>query len=426
MKRITNDDSSNPRNGNDGVAGDTFFLPSSNGKPNNPVMESAAYEGLAGRFVNTVLPHTEAAPEALLLSFLAAFGNLIGPGPHARVTATKHPGKLSVVLVGNSGSGRKGTAQDAVNEVMRKVDPDWYDDAVRAGISSGEGLIQAVTKSEDDEKRLLFIEPEFGRVLTVMNRDGNTVSAVLRQAWDGTPLGVQTRKDALEYNGPHHLSVVGHITEAELRRKLNDVDLVNGTVNRLLFALVQRTKLLPEGGDLDDIEVAKLASAIRRKRDQAADIGLMRRDEAAKKLWAIVYPALTVSTDDLAGAITARGDAQTLRLSVLYALLDGSATISEEHLQAALAVWRYCEASVRKIFTGVMPTDRTRLLDAIRAAGPQGLTRTRQFRMFRTLGKIDLLRLNKELADDGLIEMRRLPGKGRPRLISIATEYLDA
>jgi hypothetical protein len=93
MKRITSEIERNRRNGNDGVAGETYFPPSSNGKPNNLVMEPAAYSGLAGRFVTTVLPHTEAAPEALLLSFLAAFGSLIGPGPHAKVTATTHPGK---------------------------------------------------------------------------------------------------------------------------------------------------------------------------------------------------------------------------------------------------------------------------------------------------------------------------------------------
>src|SRR6266568_1344044 len=162
------------------------FLPSSNGKPNNLVMDDSAYHGLAGRFVKTVLPHTEAASEGLLLSFLTAFGNLIGPGPHMKVTATKHSGKLSVALVGLSGTARKGTAQDAVNEVMRKVDPDWYDACVKTGIASGEGIIKAVTKLDDPEKRMLLVEPEFGRVLTVMGRDGNVASSVLRQAWDGT------------------------------------------------------------------------------------------------------------------------------------------------------------------------------------------------------------------------------------------------
>jgi len=386
-------------------------------------MDSAAYYGLAGRFVRTVEPHTEAAPEALLLSFLAAFGNLIGPGPHMLVTATKHPGRLSVVLVGMTGSARKGTAQGAVNEVMRRVDPEWYDACVKTGIASGEGIIRAITKSEDPENRLLLVESEFGRVLDVMSRQSNVVSSVLRQAWDGDKLAVLTRNDPLECSEEHHISVVGHVTAAELRRKLNSIDLVNGFVNRTLFMLMERSKLLPEGGDLDDVEVMKLVTAIKGAAGRAEYISKMQRDAAARKLWATVYPALTQGGDDLASAITARGEAQTLRLSVLYAVLDGSDTIKEDHLQAALAVWRYCESSVQMIFTGIMPTDRTRLLYAIRAAGSQGLTRTEQFRMFRTLAKMDLLRLNRELEQDGFIVVRALRGKGRPRLISIAKEH---
>jgi len=45
-----------------------------------------------------------------------------------------------------------------------------------------------------------------------------------------------------------------------------------------------------------------------------------------------------------------RGEAQTLRLSMLYALLDGVGMIDVPHLQAATAVWRYCEASAKIIF----------------------------------------------------------------------------
>ena len=52
----------------------------------------------------------------------------------------------------------------------------------------------------------------------------------------------------------------------------------------------------------------------------------------------------------LAGAVTSRAEAQVLRLSVIYALLDRSETIHEEHLAAALALWRYCHRSAEIIF----------------------------------------------------------------------------
>jgi hypothetical protein len=45
-----------------------------------------------------------------------------------------------------------------------------------------------------------------------------------------------------------------------------------------------------------------------------------------------------------------RAEAQVVRLSLIYALLDCSSVICADHLRAALAVWKYCEDSARYIF----------------------------------------------------------------------------
>ena len=46
----------------------------------HPVFEQYALYVLAGEAVRTLIPHTEARPEAILLQLLAAFGNILGPG----------------------------------------------------------------------------------------------------------------------------------------------------------------------------------------------------------------------------------------------------------------------------------------------------------------------------------------------------------
>jgi hypothetical protein len=56
----------------------------------------------------------------------------------------------------------------------------------------------------------------------------------------------------------------------------------------------------------------------------------------------------------LLGTITARAEAQALRLSCLYALLDRAAMVDVPHLDAAYALWRYCEDSARYIFRDVL------------------------------------------------------------------------
>ena len=65
-----------------------------------PVMDEAAYHGLAGDFVRTMLPHTEADPAGLLMQFIVAFGSVIGNSPYYLVESDKHHANLYLVLVG--------------------------------------------------------------------------------------------------------------------------------------------------------------------------------------------------------------------------------------------------------------------------------------------------------------------------------------
>ena len=52
----------------------------------------------------------------------------------------------------------------------------------------------------------------------------------------------------------------------------------------------------------------------------------------------------------MVGALTSLAEAQVLRLSLIYALLDGERLVRVPHLLAALSVWDYCETSVKYIF----------------------------------------------------------------------------
>ena len=55
------------------------------------------------------------------------------------------------------------------------------------GVGSGEGIISELKDEqgvESKDKRLLIFESEFATVLRVMQREGNILSPILRQAWD--------------------------------------------------------------------------------------------------------------------------------------------------------------------------------------------------------------------------------------------------
>jgi hypothetical protein len=199
-------------------------------------------------------------------------------------------------------------------------------------------------------KSLLCYESEFSRPITAMRREGNTLSPLLRSAWDSQPLEVLTRGKSRMKASNAHISIVANVTPEELRKLLDgSVEVANGFSNRFLWALVRRSKLLPHGGNADVLNAfAKpLADALAK----AKSLGMIRRTEEANRLWESVYPSLAEARPEAFGKATERARPQTMRLALVYALLDGSASIGVEHLRAALAVWRYCEASAKLIFT---------------------------------------------------------------------------
>ena len=113
------------------------------------------------------------------------------------------------------------------------------------------------------DKRLLIVEPEFAAALAVMERHGNTLSPLIRKARDGDKLSTLTKASPLTATDAH-ISIIGHITEDELKARLTRTDTANGFANRFLFALVERSQELPFGGDLPLDDVRKLGNRLQK------------------------------------------------------------------------------------------------------------------------------------------------------------------
>ena len=87
--------------------------------PDWPEMGKAAYHGLVGDVVATLLPQTEADPVALLMQYLVYFGNAVGRGPYYLVESSKHFANLFVLLAGATAKARKGLSADRVRSIFR-------------------------------------------------------------------------------------------------------------------------------------------------------------------------------------------------------------------------------------------------------------------------------------------------------------------
>jgi hypothetical protein len=172
-----------------------------------------------------------------------------------------------------------------------------------------------------------------------------------------------------------HVSIIGHITAGELTKLLTQCDQANGFANRFLWVCCRRSKLLPFGGRVPQDEVDRLRAKLTEAATYAATVEMVKWTRPAMDLREATYPRLTAVRPGALGMVTSRAEAHSLRLSLLFALMDRSDRIETEHLEAALAVWAYAERSAAYVFgdsTGDRDADR--ILEALRAA-PLGMTR---------------------------------------------------
>jgi hypothetical protein len=183
---------------------------------------------------------------------------------------------------------------------------------------------------------------------------------------------------------------------------------------------------LPEGGRVPDGVAQELVRRTGEALAFARRTAVVERDGEARELWAEVYPDLSEGRPGLLGAVTARAEAQVLRLSLLYALLDRSGVVTAEHLLAALDVWDHALASARFVFgdaTGDPVADK--ILRHVRRNGPQ--TQNDLVDLFgRHVRGADIDRATDLLVAARLIVGIREETGGRPRTVWVAAKGVEA
>jgi Protein of unknown function (DUF3987) len=402
---------------------------------------AVAFHGPTGRLARSVAPYTEADTVGVLVQSLVAFGNLAGRNAFFQVNSTRHYANMFCCTVGPTGAGRKGTGFDIVRSMLSHVDQGWADARITGGLSSGEGLIWAVrdpvevqetvrekggpAKVEtvlkdagESDKRLLPFESELGGLLKVVTREGNTLSALIRQSWDSGCLR------SLSKNNPGratdaHISIVGHVTEFEVSKYLTENESANGFANRFLWTAVRMSKFLPDGAAIPADVVRPIIAEFTEAATFAKDPRRIDRDPAARELWHEVYPDLCRGRPGLLGAMLGRAPAQVMRLALIHALLDRSGSIRREHLEAALALWEYSERSAVYIFGashGDKDTDT--LIEALKS-NPSGLTRSQirsdVFGRHKSSGQIG--RILGTMLEANLVESSEVETGGRSATI---------
>ncbi len=374
---------------------------------------------MAGAIAETIAPHTEADPVAILSQLLVGAGAIIGRGAWLGIEATRHHPNEFVVLVGDSAKARKGSSWDHVARILQRADP-GFGPRTRTGLSTGEGLIWAARDPDGadpgaPDPRLLVVEPEFVTVLKATGRDINTLSPVLRAAWDSRPLALLTRTAPARASAAH-IAVIGHITAAELAHHLNAVEAANGFLNRFVFVACRRHRLLPVGGDPDPLAGTGMERRLGIDLAAARRAGQVHLDPAASVEWHDIYAQLAEATPDgIVTSLCARAEAHVLRLAMLYALVDGDTTIRLAHLRAGLALWDYAARSVAWATRATTADPIAEQIHAALTTNPDGLTRTQLRDLFgRNLPGARIDTALNALGASGRAQRHRATTAGRP------------
>jgi Protein of unknown function (DUF3987) len=405
-----------------------------------PPIDGDVFGCYLGQLAERLDPHTEADPVGVMATLLATAGVHLGPGPHLKIGYERHPLLVWPLLIGATGSGKKGTAYNAAKALLLRADNEFVAANVHSGLSTGEGLAEvfATDATTGDGKpgrarllpegdiRLLAFEPEWASVMARMKREGNSLSATLRAAWEGGNLSTLNVDARVARHS--HIGLIGHITPKEFTAKVSASDMAGGTYNRFLPIAVAQSKFLADpgmvGADMMDELGASLAARLR----HAGRFGAIGFTEAGALAWRRLYVEFGSHTGDGDGALVefiSRAAPNCLRIAAIYAALDRTDRITPAHLTAAAALVRYSIESARAVLHGNTDAE---LVAWIAQAGGEGRTKTD---ITKTAFGGNARRSNRNvdqvltaLVDAGRLSVTKRPpagGRGKPVTVYTAT-----
>ena len=350
----------------------------------------AMFPGLLGDCVNFCTRNSEAVPVAVGAYVLAWFSALVGPLRYLQLGAERRRLNIYYLLNGPTGQG-KGTSEYPPKALFKRVEEvlqqrfyqAWQRgetdgiaeypslDVHEGGLSSGEGLAMAKTdrykpsgKSEEEievaDKRFLIIESEFGNILNMAERQGNTLSHVLRNGFDFKTVQPLTKRDKVCVTDPYFV-LVGSITPTELgQHRQTAVMSGNGMLNRMLMLWTCSDRCCAWPEPLDESMLSQLAERIAHAvlvaRNHSFETHFKRQFKLAQKVrfttaahhhWYGIYQHLKNLPDcESVRMLCQRHRLHVLIIASLLALLDGREAVDVPDLDAALLWSDYSRQSV--------------------------------------------------------------------------------
>lgn len=371
--------------------------------------------------VGELMQQTTASKVGLAATFLAIWGGMFGV--HFDLYEGQ-PTNLFAILVGDTGSGRKGTTtrktwrvfEDTFAPQPGQIGVSIYDQRWD-GLASGQGFIRQMKDAAI--KRGVAIEEEFEGVLRGARSNNNyasTLGITIQKAFDGAMLQHITVRGSLKVEPGYTVGIVGNITRSVLRLVLPPEFISGGFANRMLWLPVEE-----RSDETVDLTKQGLTSStmqyLRECRSFAQRNPEITLQQESRDLVQDYYTYLQ-SLTGIASQFARRFHVIAARVGAIHAVLDQTKEIEPEHIMAGIALTEYSRRGLVWTFTDDSGDEwLDTVVEALRAAGANGLAskvinrmlqnHAPRIRRVRTLG-----------TEGGLITIEKVPSDGgRPSLV---------
>ncbi|PJE80665.1 hypothetical protein CI610_00326 [invertebrate metagenome] len=356
--------------------------------PGLPAVTEAMMPGRFGGAVRDLSAGSEAVPVAVAAHILLRFAALLGRLPYIPIGDERRWLNNYFMMVGSSASG-KGFSGRPPQRLFRRIeeflelDFSQQYDAGRTeglsrypclpvhtgGLSTGEGLAAALTDgstgiSPVTDKRMLVFETEFGNVMAMAQRPGNSLGMVIRNAYDGSAIRFLTKASPVRASAPF-LCIMGNITAEELTgHDQTGMMAANGMLNRFLLLYQHPSRVvpfpLPTPENIIDGHARWLADAVLSARNHSHETHWdklpplarpLSFSRDARQLWERNYGELVNRADcHEVMTLTRRHRLHALLISALFALMDRRTEIRPVDIRAGLAWCEYSRQSAVHVF----------------------------------------------------------------------------
>lgn len=348
--------------------------------PSDLELPDIAWRGIFRDYREMVAPTTEAADAFHYAAFLQVFGCTLGRSIYVYHAGKQYP-NFFVCMVGRSGLTRKDTTWSRAENLLNRLHAYSEDfecppfKAIR-GIRSVEGLLDELA---GDRKIRLIMQGELLSLIAKANQQalGNIIPT-LTEFYDmkdiiNPPVHQKDVKPACE----PFLSIIAATTQDWLQKALTERDIYGGFANRWQYYYGIPKEPMPNPPKVNPEKMNKIVEELNNIRSWSESVpnGEIKITDAASKLFEVYYNDYYHRCDQpgLIPTLIVRVQDFIWKISLLYAADTQSDKISADHLEAAIKVGDYLEASVSELFAtfGISKSKdaEQKLLDFLRYEG---------------------------------------------------------